>query len=60
MPKPVKAVILLFPITQIIDKKTQEEVAYITVNGQHPIDPDIIWIKQTVGNRFFKKRIVSD
>lgn len=48
VPKPVKAVILLFPITDALEAKAQLEDERIEIQGQHPIDPTIFWIKQTV------------
>lgn len=48
VPKPVKAVVLLFPISEAYEKKRKEEDARIAKEGQHPIDPTILWIKQTV------------
>ncbi|KAK7686439.1 hypothetical protein QCA50_010663 [Cerrena zonata] len=50
VPQPVKAVILLFPITEPIDRKMQEEVDHVRKHGQHWVDSNVIWIKQTIGN----------
>ncbi|CAL1714817.1 unnamed protein product [Somion occarium] len=50
VPQPVKAVILLLPLTDAIERKTQEEIAKIRREGQHHVDSSIIWIKQTIGN----------
>ncbi|CAL1714816.1 unnamed protein product [Somion occarium] len=47
VPQPVKAVILLLPLTDAIERKTQEEIAKIRREGQHHVDSSIIWIKQT-------------
>jgi ubiquitin carboxyl-terminal hydrolase L3 len=46
--KPVKAIILLFPITDTLKVKQIEEEAKIAAEGQPDIHPSIIWIKQTV------------
>ncbi len=48
VPQPVKAVVLLFPISEAYEKARKEEDAKIAKDGQHPIDPTILWIKQTV------------
>jgi Ubiquitin carboxyl-terminal hydrolase, family 1 len=46
--QPVKAIVLLFPLSEALETKMREEDARIAKDGQHPIDPTIIWIKQTV------------
>lgn len=46
--KPAKAVILLFPITEPYEQKRREEDNRIAAEGQHPIDPTLFWMKQTV------------
>jgi ubiquitin carboxyl-terminal hydrolase L3 len=46
--KPVKAVILLFPIRGKLADLRQEEEEKIKEKGQVPIDPTVFWIKQTV------------
>jgi len=48
VPKPVKAVILLFPIRGKLKELRQQEEAKIKEEGQVPIDPTVFWIKQTV------------
>jgi ubiquitin carboxyl-terminal hydrolase L3 len=48
VPQPVKAIVLLFPITKEYEAKRKEEDERIAKEGQHPIDPTLIWIKQTV------------
>ncbi|KII85743.1 hypothetical protein PLICRDRAFT_44131 [Plicaturopsis crispa FD-325 SS-3] len=48
--RPVKAVILLFPITEDIERTRVEEDARIAAEGQPAIDPTVFWIKQTIGN----------
>ena len=47
VPQPVKAVILLFPLTDDFKKKREARYAKKQVKEGH-IDPTIIWIKQTV------------
>ncbi|KAH7925755.1 cysteine proteinase [Leucogyrophana mollusca] len=51
VPRPVKAVVLLYPgnIDVIADKSKQEE-EQIATGGQYPIDPSVIWVKQTISN----------
>ena len=48
VPQPVKAVILLFPISAGTEAKRKEEDEKIEKDGQHAIDPQVLWIKQTV------------
>ena len=48
VPHPVKAVVLLFPISKEYEEKRKEEDAKIAKDGQPAIDPTILWIKQTV------------
>lgn len=50
VPQPVKAVVLLFPISKEYEEKRKAEDERIAREGQHPIDPTIIWIKQTIQN----------
>ena len=47
VPQPVKAVVLLFPISEYEAARKEEDVQ-IREKGQHPIDETILWIKQTV------------
>ncbi|KAH8110835.1 peptidase C12, ubiquitin carboxyl-terminal hydrolase 1 [Phellopilus nigrolimitatus] len=50
VPQPVKAVVLLFPITEAMETKKKEEDAK-TEEGSLPIvDPTVVWIKQTISN----------
>lgn len=53
VPQPVKAVVLLFPISKEYEEKRKAEDAKIAKEGQNPIDPTIIWIKQTVYLYFY-------
>lgn len=48
VPQPVKAVIVLFPITPKFEEKKKEEDEKLKSNSLLPVDPTIIWIKQTV------------
>lgn len=48
VPQPVKAVILLFPSAFGWRERNAEEDGKIVEIGQHPVDPNVIWIKQTV------------
>jgi len=51
IPQPVRAVILLFPLTE--DFKQKRDALYaqeIEAVGEGHVDPTIIWIKQTIGN----------
>lgn len=48
VPKPVKAVILLFPISKELEDERIAEDARLEKDGQSCIDPTIFWIKQTV------------
>jgi len=51
VPQPVKAVILLFPLTEDFKKKRDTRYAQrLEKVGKGHIDPTIIWIKQTIGN----------
>ncbi|KAM5532877.1 hypothetical protein V8D89_013429 [Ganoderma adspersum] len=48
--QPAKAVILLFPITDIYEQKRREEDERIVAEGQPELDPTIFWMKQTISN----------
>jgi len=50
VPQPVKAVIVLFPITTRFEEKRKEEDAQIENKSRPPVDPTVIWIKQTISN----------
>ncbi|KAI5983158.1 hypothetical protein EDC04DRAFT_2592026 [Pisolithus marmoratus] len=45
-----KAVFLCFPCTETIDNKAKEEDAMIRETGQQPVDPTVLWMKQTIPN----------
>lgn len=48
VPRPVKAVVLLFPISELSENKRKEEDEKVKQEGQSLVDPTIFWIKQTV------------
>lgn len=50
VPKPVKAVVLLYPITDATEARDNEEDEIIARDGQPEIDSTVFWMKQTVGN----------
>ncbi|KAF5350155.1 hypothetical protein D9756_009126 [Leucocoprinus leucothites] len=50
IPKPTKAVILLFPSNSPIKAKQAEHDEKIAAKGQHPIDETLMYVKQYVGN----------
>lgn len=49
MPSPVKALLLLFPISPSDESKKKEEDEKLEAGKTTAVDPTIIWIKQTVG-----------
>ncbi|RDB20915.1 Ubiquitin carboxyl-terminal hydrolase isozyme L3 [Hypsizygus marmoreus] len=48
--QPVKAVLLLFPISDALEAKRREEDAKIKSEGQPLLDSTVVWIKQTIPN----------
>jgi len=50
IPQPVKAVILLFPISDASEARRLEGDESIKKAGQHPLDPQLVFITQTIGN----------
>jgi ubiquitin carboxyl-terminal hydrolase L3 len=50
VPKPVKAIVLLFPISETLENKRKEEDAKLAQGEQPDIDPTVVWIKQTIPN----------
>jgi len=52
VPKPVKAVVFLFPITQSLEAKRKEEDKQINSSAQKDVDPTVVFIKQTVSKIF--------
>ncbi|OCB86351.1 peptidase C12, ubiquitin carboxyl-terminal hydrolase 1 [Sanghuangporus baumii] len=45
--QPAKAVVLLFPITEAYEAKRKEEDAATEAGKLPPVDPTVIWVKQT-------------
>jgi len=50
IPKPTKAVVLLFPANSGIQAKRKEQDEKIAAEGQHPIDQTLFFVKQKVQN----------
>jgi len=48
--QPVKAVVLLFPISPESEARRKQEDEEIQAKGQPKLDPTIFWIKQTISN----------
>lgn len=48
VPQPVKAIVVLFPITDLSESKRKDEDARLTKEGQPTVDSTVLWIKQTV------------
>lgn len=48
VPQPVKAVLLVFPLTKEIDASRRQTDEKIVSEGQVPLDPNIFFVKQTV------------
>ena len=48
VPGPSKAILLVFPITEVTEKKRQEDDERLAKEGQPDVDPTLIYIKQTV------------
>lgn len=49
IPRPVQAIIFLFPITEAYEKFKAEEEAHLTKCGQY-ISPEVVFFKQTISN----------
>ncbi|KAJ8508669.1 hypothetical protein ONZ45_g9072 [Pleurotus djamor] len=50
IPRPVKAVILIFPNIGEVAAKHDQEDDLTRKDGTLPIDPTVLWVKQTIGN----------
>jgi len=50
VPQPAKALLLIFPINERIEKARTVQDTEIKENGQHKLDPTIIFIQQTIPN----------
>jgi len=49
--QPVQAVILVFPISNVVEQARKEVDQRISQQGgQHPVDPTVVFIKQTIPN----------
>jgi len=48
LPKPVEAVLLVFPITKEFDEMRRSEDEKLQRDGQPHLDPTLFYIKQTV------------
>jgi hypothetical protein len=60
VPKPVKAIVLLFPIRGKLEELSKEEEAKLKEKGQVPIDPTVFWIKQTVRPSLRKTQCIRE
>jgi ubiquitin carboxyl-terminal hydrolase L3 len=49
IPQPVKAILLLFPARGDIEKNRIAVDEKIAKDGQHEVDPTLLFITQTVG-----------
>lgn len=56
VPQPVKALVLLFPISPKYEQNRIEEDQRIAKEGQHPVDPTLLWIRQTVPTESYPAR----
>jgi len=50
VPKPVKAIIMVFPLTEKLEELRRDEDGRIAKDGQHKLDPGVVFIKQTIPN----------
>jgi len=48
--QPVKAVILLFPISESLDIKRKKEDANFAMGGRDMVNLNVVWIKQSISN----------
>lgn len=55
IPQPVKAVVLLFPLTSEVKKMRDEEDKS---SSSSTVDPTIIWMKQTVRSSHRHKKVI--
>lgn len=49
IPRPVEAMIFLFPITEAYEKFKEEEEAHL-IKCEQAISPDVVFFKQTIQN----------
>lgn len=51
VPRPAHALLLVFPITAVYEHYRQEQDKGKDLNmGDNPVDGDIVWFRQTIGN----------
>lgn len=50
VPQPVKAVLLVFPLSDEVDKQRREQDKQVQESGQPDIDPTLFFVKQTISN----------
>lgn len=51
VPRPVHALVLCFPVTKIYeDYRIEQDKGKELYMNQHPVDGDVIWFRQTIGN----------
>jgi ubiquitin carboxyl-terminal hydrolase L3 len=52
VPRPVHALLLCWPITEIYEsyRAEQDKGKEMYNMGDHPIEGDVVWIRQTIGN----------
>jgi len=50
VPQPSKAFLLIFPLNERLEESRKAEDQKISTEGQHKLDPSIIFIKQTISN----------
>lgn len=58
VPKPVKAVVFLFPISWASEAMRHQEDANIESGGQPDVNPSVLFIKQTV-RLYFSVRVLK-
>lgn len=51
VPRPVHALVLCFPVTKAYeDYRIEQDKGKELYMNQHPVEGDIIWFRQTIGN----------
>ena len=51
VPRPVHALLLVFPVTDTYEKyRREQDEGKDLVMGEDPLDEDIVWFRQTIGN----------
>lgn len=53
VPKPVEAVLLVFPITKEFDEMRKSDDVRLQKDGQPHLDPTLFYVKQTVRVCYF-------